>query len=137
MTELLLALANIDPPNEPAFRRVLGVPLEFVDEFPSFIRYRATLSEGPFRDIDIRINKEQPAGLVSLMPAPGTLIPQSELDFAAYGKLKSVDVNPGVNKPAGTVTHTFHVGATDLKFQLAYDTKNLYSVTLVWERKAA
>jgi hypothetical protein len=135
LTDLILALANIDPPNEPAFKRVLGVPLEFVDEFPSFIRYRATLSEGPFRDVDVRIHKDEPKGLVSLTPAPGVRIPESEIDFAAFGGETAFDVNPHNNKPVGTLTRTHRVGVSDVKFQLTSDNHELYSVSVVWETR--
>jgi hypothetical protein len=133
--ELILEVARVDPPNEPGIVRALGVPLAFDDEFPSFVRYRAALSEGPFRDVDVRINKDAPTGLVVLMASPDHAVNERDIDFALYGPETSFDVNPRMLLPAGTFTRTHRVGSAEVRFQFAADTRNLHSVSVVWEKK--
>jgi hypothetical protein len=136
MDDLIFALAAIDPPNEPGFTRVLGVPLQFEKERPSFVVYRASLPDGPFESAEIRINKEDPTGIVVLTPRAGQEPAQEDMDPSAYGDLQNVDVQPRV-PPEGAVTHVYKLGKPTLNMSFTASSRVLRSVSLVWDTEAA
>lgn len=132
MNDLVLALARVDAPNEPAFRRVLGVDLVLAEEYRAFVQYRATLAQGPFIEVEIRINKTDPTGVVSLTPRPERPIRARDVDLTAFGQLANLDVNPHV-PPEGSITHVFSVGRANVMFEFTAHTDILLSVSLAWE----
>lgn len=136
MNELILALAAVDPPNEPAFQRALGVPLEFADERRYFIVYKAKLPDGPFEDVEIRINKEDPTGVVILQPRAGQELTQKDLDPTPFGEVHDVKIEPRV-PPEGEITHVFRVGKPFLNVAFTADSGKLTWVSLDWELEEA
>lgn len=136
ITDLVLALSRIDPPNEPAITRALGSPLQLVEEYPSFIQYRAVLQDGPFREAEVRIHIDEARGLVSLLPREDAVIHEDDIDLGVLGDMVEMDVNPRI-PPEGTVVYSYRPGPAAVHFQFTASSKTLYSVSVVWEKKEA
>jgi hypothetical protein len=133
MNDLIAALAAVDPPNEPGYRRALGVPLAFECEETYFIVYRATLVEGPFSDALVRINKEDATGVVTLWPrAP---MYREEIDPAPFGMLEDVEIAPRV-PPEGEITFVYRLGKPHLRVSFMARSNALTRISLDWERDA-
>jgi hypothetical protein len=134
VTDLLLALAAIDPPNEPAITRTLGAPLQFDDDSDDYVSYHAKLESGPFAKAEVRLSTNEPAGIVSLWPAPETRVHEDDVDRTAFGDLVSLDSNPRI-PPEGTVTYVHRVGKAKVNFQFRYASRVLYSASIIWEKE--
>jgi hypothetical protein len=136
VTDLLLALAAIDPPNEPGIGRALGVPLVFEAESNSYISYRAAFESGPFSTAEVRVNFNEPTGVLSLWPNPEVPVHEDDVDRTPFGEELSIETNPRI-PPEGTVTYVHRIGHAKLNFQFRYASRTLYSVSIVWDKKEA
>jgi hypothetical protein len=129
--QLLSSLANVGTPEPENLAELLGTTLTLAQENPSWLLYKFELSDGIFAGGELRVGKSGGMALLILTPVEEPGLFEKDLDLAAWGEPRAIDVNPRI-PPEGTDAYIYDIEGVKLSLQWTHSSRRLRSVALEW-----